>query len=774
MSKPTAEPTPDPQDHAAPTPGRSVAAALLDTLRLALPALAIMAVVEGVDGLLSNPQWVIPVSSRLLFLLALMSFYLIAGLGLALLQAAATAGLRRWLGGSRGWHEPFLLTRLEARFAQAPHAFATLLAGLATFLGVGFYVGYRLYRFTIDAQFELPAEAAAVMSWFHLVGLALTTALAAALGYGIARLALQLLSNRAAFRVLAALPLLVLAGLGYGLYTRVFARIVDMRWLAWVSFLLVFACVQGLILLLQSHREPGEAPRNPLHRLVRHRVARLVGLCLLAVGMSLGLHAFSELQLVRFQVFRFGRFAPHVATTFMSILDRDGDGHPALLGGLDCDDGDARRRPDGHDRPSDGHDDNCVAGDPKKPQILQRWLAQRTAGTFRHTATLPVGRQKFNVLLITIDACRPDHMSLYGYRRRTTPNLEVLGKNSLVFTQAYSQGNFTDLSLHSLLTGLYPSAFLKGDTIVPGRALAEYLKDFGYDTHAINDLREGRGFFARGFDRFDNSLSLRNRGALQNQTAVSSDADLTVLAQHFLNRRDQAKRPFFLWVHYSDPHGRYLEHKKFSFGKSELRRYDSEIAHTDHQISRLLNFARQRGLLKNTVIVVGADHGEAFGEHGFRTHGHSLYEEEVHVPLLIFVPTGRGGGHGRKITAPVENVDIVPTVLDLVGFGRKTSPMHGESLLGPAFQQTPLRSPGVFAESRHKGGNTKSLRLDRWKIIYNVRDSYFELYDLKADPKELTNLADARPRVLAAMKKALFQWMDLWLNGFKTYPAGTR
>ncbi|MFH2006144.1 MAG: sulfatase [bacterium] len=752
---------------------RGVVGAIREALLCAVPTAGVLALLEAVDAVLSNPGYTISGSSRVFFLLAILSFFVTAAVLIALVQGPLLAGARRLLFGRGAWIEAKILPKALGRLTAAPRWWSSILAGGVCLLPLGFYFGYRLFHFTIDAQFELPREAAAVMSMFHLAGLGGIAVVSLIGGWLLGRATLKLLPPNLAIRALATLLLLIAATLGYLLYTRVFTRILDLRWLGWVSFGCVFLCLQGTLLLL-LHRGEGGVARDPdtlrgkLHRVLAHRITQLAALCLAAVVLSAGFHGYSGLQVVRFQVHRFARFTPHVAAALLSVLDRDGDGHAAVLGGLDCDDSDPQRYPDAHDVPSDGKDSNCVAGDVKRPEILKAWLDQRTAGRIRQAGALPVPRKKYNILLITIDACRPDHMSVYGYKRRTTPNLEVLARNALVFTRAHSQGNFTDLSLYSLLTGLYPSAFIKGRSIVPGRSLATYLRGFGYETHAINDLREGRGYFAQGFDRFDNTLALRNRGAVQNQTSLSTGADITTLAKNFLDgRRD---KPFLLWVHYGDPHGRYLKHPGLDFGSSDRDRYDSELAYTDRQIAALLGHARARGLLKSSVIAVASDHGEAFGEHGTRTHGHSLYEEETRVPLMIFVPTGRGGGHGRRVDTPVENVDLVPTLLDLIGFDQRVPPMHGETLLDLGFANRPLRSPEVFAEHRNRGANTKALTVGSWKIIYDVRHSFFELYDLARDPREKHNLADDRPRQLDKLKKRLFRWMDLWLNGFKTFP----
>ncbi|MDP6946407.1 MAG: sulfatase-like hydrolase/transferase, partial [Myxococcota bacterium] len=187
---------------------------------------------------------------------------------------------------------------------------------------------------------------------------------------------------------------------------------------------------------------------------------------------------------------------------------------------------------------------------------------------------------------------------------------------------------------------------------------------------------------------------------------------------------------------YSEPHAAYLPHTQFDFGDTDIDRYDGEIAFTDHAVGRLLLQLHEKGRLADTIVVVTSDHGEAFGEHGVQTHGQSLYEEELRVPLILYLPAPSGRGFASKRFAPpVDLTDVAPTLLQAVGL-RPSLPMHGESLLGPALANQPLRTPEAFAETRLPYARLQALRRGAEKIVVDHLSGTAWRTDLTLDPEE--------------------------------------
>ncbi|MEC9070795.1 MAG: sulfatase, partial [Myxococcota bacterium] len=341
--------------------------------------------------------------------------------------------------------------------------------------------------------------------------------------------------------------------------------------------------------------------------------------------------------------------------------------------------------------------------------------------------------QDWNVVLITVDALRWDHLSMAGYERETTPNLDMIARTCLVFEEAWAASNYTATSLYSLFTGLYPSAFLEGMEVIarPGIELGAQLARAGYNTEAIVDIHPVPRHLLEGFKRTDTSLGIRASAAVRNRSSGSTAKELTQLGFQALKRLGESDKPFFLWMHYSEPHAEYLPHQGFDFGVEDIDLYDSEVAFADAWIGRLLAGLQDQGRFEDTLIVITSDHGEAFGEHGTRTHGQSLYEEELHVPLLIHVP----GVKGKRVKSPVDLTDVLPSVLDALG-RKPRFPTHGETLLPHAINGTPLRTPEAFSEARLSYARLQALRVGDEKVILDHLLGTVERYDLKADPEE--------------------------------------
>ncbi|MCB9555454.1 MAG: sulfatase-like hydrolase/transferase [Deltaproteobacteria bacterium] len=357
------------------------------------------------------------------------------------------------------------------------------------------------------------------------------------------------------------------------------------------------------------------------------------------------------------------------------------------------------------------------------------------------------GAKDANVLLITIDALRPDHLSLHGYRRKTSPQIDALARRSIRFNTAYCQAPLTCYSIPSLHTGDYLRSSL---SLLPSPppTLADILAPRGLATHALYN----RSIFFCD-DKRAMSYGSRRFGFRSADTELRPAAQLTEQALNYMLRRRD--RQFFLWLHYFDVHEPYLNHNGFGYGERAIDRYDSGVAYVDHHLGRLLRGVRQ--LPRKTIIILTSDHGEEFGEHGGSYHGSSLYDEQVRVPLLIAVP----GLAPRVSNTPVQLVDIAPTVLDLLHIEHPPS-IRGRSLLPLLLGHKDDNRP-AFSEVDTK----KMVRVGKYKLIHDYRRKTYQLYDLATDPREQTNKITQELVVAGQLRGQLQAWFDSLRRGAK-------
>jgi arylsulfatase len=376
-----------------------------------------------------------------------------------------------------------------------------------------------------------------------------------------------------------------------------------------------------------------------------------------------------------------------------------------------------------------------------------------------------------NLVLITIDALRADHVGAWGHSRATTPRLDALMASGLRFERAVAQAPWTLPSLASIHTGLYPSEH-GADRIASGLprsavTVAEVLRDAGYRTvGVVSHTFAGRRYgLDQGFEVFDESQS---RGP----DAVTSGG-LTRAALEHASGTDG--RPLFLWVHYFDPHWSFVRHPEFAHAASRpdlpeklpyawlqaisatvtpdeldyVRAvYDEEVSSTDHWIGELVDALPDvlsealaaTSAERPTVWIVVADHGEQFMERGRFGHGRDLYDELIRVPLAVFGDLGEALQAG-VVEQAVETARISRTLAELAGV--ETELLRGPSLFDLALgveQPEPARSEGSHA--RGPGGRKLGIVTEGWKLIRNLDDGSFELYDLIADPAESANRWD--------------------------------
>jgi arylsulfatase A-like enzyme len=403
------------------------------------------------------------------------------------------------------------------------------------------------------------------------------------------------------------------------------------------------------------------------------------------------------------------------------------------------------------------------------------------------------GPERPNVLLIVLDTVRGDHLSLHGYRRRTTPNLDRLAAESLVFEAAYANSSWTLPTHASLMTGTEFYEHRAGQLRRPyldGRltTLAEVLRSSGYATGGFvaNTFWCGRPTgLARGFIRYEDFYG--NLEDAVARTVLGRRLYWNLLARFHVidipgrkraadvNRAllawvdDLDGRPFFAFANYFDAHGPFLPPPEFRgrFGGDSIRPYrdsddieigaltgeielpplaerlamidgyDESLLYLDAQLGRLFDELEARGILDDTLIIVTSDHGENWGEHGFMYHGHSAYYEQIYVPLMVRYPRQLEPGRSNR---PVSLVHVPATVLDLLGM---PSVLPGESLRQPPTEPVLIevyrRSlvPASWPTSR---GWVKALVTDRWHYIREEAGRE-ELYDIVADPQELHDLA---------------------------------
>ena len=350
----------------------------------------------------------------------------------------------------------------------------------------------------------------------------------------------------------------------------------------------------------------------------------------------------------------------------------------------------------------------------------------------------PAEERPLNLVLVVIDTLRADHLGCYGYNRDTSPNLDALAERSAVFDRAYTHSPWTLPSLASILTGLEPYQHglskweHKLDT--DHLTLAEVLQGQGYRTAAgVGHYILKPGYhFDQGFEAYDFSVLEKGSPHRISSSAHISNFGIQQLAWW---RRE----PFFLFLHYFDPHNDYLAHPKFPFGDSDMDRYDSEVAYTDHHLGRFLDQLEERGLMEHTVVVVIADHGEEFLDHGHTKHTVYLYDEVIRIPLLIWVP----GFGPRRIPNVVAETQLAPTILSLLGLE-----------LPPSFQAPvlPYEPEGftegvdtrVYAETM-RDSNKRAIIDEDWKLIHDRRKRTRELYHLGDDPGERNDLSGAGP-----------------------------
>jgi arylsulfatase A-like enzyme/Tfp pilus assembly protein PilF len=373
-----------------------------------------------------------------------------------------------------------------------------------------------------------------------------------------------------------------------------------------------------------------------------------------------------------------------------------------------------------------------------------------------------------NIILITVDTTRADRMGFLGSTRGLTPNLDALARDGTVFTRAYAHVPLTTASHATILTGTYPQYNHVNDFGVPLAAGLPYLPDIlhheGYKTAAfigsliLDPIAGTAPGFDRGFDLYDAGFRIKTAKDDRYKTIERRGGEVVAHALAWLKTRPTNAPPFFLWVHLYDPHDPYDPPEPYKSKFADP--YDGEIAYADAMLGKLFAALKTAGLYQSALIAMMADHGEAFGEHGERTHGIFLYDETIHVPLLIKLPIAAGSSAKpdlrsmpapKKIETRVGLVDVTPTILDAAGIAIPKE-IQGESLLqaiksgehsGEAANR-PIYSETDYPHRAFKWSSLRALRTERYLAI---EAPHPELYDQSSDPKAAKNLAPSSPAV---------------------------
>jgi len=372
-----------------------------------------------------------------------------------------------------------------------------------------------------------------------------------------------------------------------------------------------------------------------------------------------------------------------------------------------------------------------------------------------------------NVLLVSIDTLRADHLGHYGYPRPTSPRLDAFAAGAVVFENAQASSSWTLPGLASVFTSTYSSThncWSFGSRLDDSfTTLAEILTLAGYDSacvvsHLFCTVRHG---LQQGFVHFDDTFAHPEIDPVEAVTSEEiSDRGIRFLEQKAAAASSSDGRPWLLWLHYFDPHNDYVEHEGISerfvtpgersADQIAVDRYDGEIAFTDLHIGRVLRTLEETGQDRDTIVVVFSDHGEEFGDHGGYLHGHTLYAELVRVPLLIRAP----GIAPRRCAQLVRTVDVLPTVLDLIGL-RPPAGIEGRSVR-TAMEGRELRELPALVEVRTEVATLSAVVEGRYKLVRSLQEGAAPLlFDLEADPGETRDVADADPERVEEMSARL-------------------
>ena len=434
------------------------------------------------------------------------------------------------------------------------------------------------------------------------------------------------------------------------------------------------------------------------------------------------------------------------------VVDRDHDGaSPYLLGG-DCDDHDARVHPDARDVPDNDLDENCSGKDAS---------SYRMPRDARSELPLPAPH---DLVVLFVDALRPDRLSIAGYPRKTSKALDALAREGVWFRRAYTTAPSTRFAMASLFTGRDVRRLRHRDrggndfelssganTVAAQLAKAGYATT-GYTVTYVMQHNRGTG---QGFATWRTPWPMSEwRSVGARKAEVTTKAVLDTLAA------TKPEQRFFLFAHYYCTHDPFKKYPGFDFGGRPSDLYDSGVAHCDAQLGRVLAALRARPTWNRTAVFVVSDHGELFGEHGLTSHGNSLYEPDVRTVMVARVP----GVKPRIVDDPVQLHWVAPTLLELAGV-RPNKDDDAASLLGTLLhgQRPPQRPLFLFTELERGSMRYSASAVVKWphKLIRDHKSRTLELYDLADDPGEHRSRVYEEPK-LAGKLSDLLEAYEAW------------
>jgi len=386
------------------------------------------------------------------------------------------------------------------------------------------------------------------------------------------------------------------------------------------------------------------------------------------------------------------------------------------------------------------------------------------------------GAEETNLIVIVLDAARADHCGAYGYQRDTTPNIDALFAESIVFEQAYTQAPNTKASIASLFTSQSPTTHgVIGMTVAlpPSTpTLPQVLSENGFRTVCLsaNPFLSSEFGFERGFDEFQDVFREVNLPA--NELGSVPAELLGKAATSWF--QEHAEERFFVYLHFLEPHDPYTPPEPFASryrGDTRLTKmmaaYDGNLAYVDSVVGEVLSALERLGLVDKSVIVLMSDHGEAFGEHGRLLHSDTIYEETAHIPLAIYLREACGVAPGQR-SGIISTIDLMPTLLDM--FGIEPPPtMQGRSELGLLASEGSGQRLYAVARSRGRdetGGLKRpeeviyALIAERYTLMLGNKGKRVELYDRERDPGQKDNIADESEKLVAEFMRSFEEWAE--------------